>query len=315
MPPCRRSISQQRLPEEVRARVERHPCFCEDASHFYARIHLPVAPACNVQCNFCNRKYDCSNETRPGVTSKIISPAEALERVRYVYAKLPHLAVVGIAGPGDPLANPNETFSALEMVKTNFPELKLCISTNGLALPEYIPVIASLGIEHVTISIMAVDPEISSKIYRWVKLDNQVLRGLDGSKAVLLRQIEGLRKLVERGILVKINVVNIPGINDVHIPILAEKVKEMGATMLNILSFIPVKGSAFELLRAPTSEETLLTREIVSKTIHLVHHCQQCRADAVGMLGEDLSTSLSLIPFPQAVSQSQSLSENKLEIS
>ena len=33
-----------------------HPCFSKDAHKKYGRIHLPVAPRCNMQCNFCNRK-------------------------------------------------------------------------------------------------------------------------------------------------------------------------------------------------------------------------------------------------------------------
>jgi nitrogen fixation protein NifB len=36
-----------------------HPCFSENARHTTGRIHLPVAPKCNIQCNFCDRKYDC----------------------------------------------------------------------------------------------------------------------------------------------------------------------------------------------------------------------------------------------------------------
>ena len=32
-------------------------------------MHVAVAPACNIQCHYCNRKYDCANESRPGVVS------------------------------------------------------------------------------------------------------------------------------------------------------------------------------------------------------------------------------------------------------
>ena len=33
-----------------------HPCFDKEAKLKYARIHIPVAPKCNVQCGYCNRK-------------------------------------------------------------------------------------------------------------------------------------------------------------------------------------------------------------------------------------------------------------------
>ena len=49
-----------------------HPCFDEAARARTARVHLPVAPRCNVQCNYCNRKFDCVSESRPGVTSVVL---------------------------------------------------------------------------------------------------------------------------------------------------------------------------------------------------------------------------------------------------
>jgi len=81
-----------------------HPCFDNEARLKYARVHLPVAPACNVQCNFCDRKFDCANESRPGVTSVLLDPAQAARYVDEVVMKDPSIRVVGIAGPGDPLA-------------------------------------------------------------------------------------------------------------------------------------------------------------------------------------------------------------------
>ena len=30
----------------------RHPCFNPEAKGQYGRVHLPVAPKCNIKCNF-----------------------------------------------------------------------------------------------------------------------------------------------------------------------------------------------------------------------------------------------------------------------
>ena len=73
-------------------------------------MHVAVAPACNIQCNYCNRKYDCANESRPGVVSELLTPEEAVKKVLAVAMEIPQMTVVGIAGPGDPLANPERTF-------------------------------------------------------------------------------------------------------------------------------------------------------------------------------------------------------------
>jgi len=58
---CGSAAGQGDLTPEIWEKVKNHPCYSEQAHHHYARMHAAVAPACNIQCNFCNRKYDCSN--------------------------------------------------------------------------------------------------------------------------------------------------------------------------------------------------------------------------------------------------------------
>ena len=126
------------LPEHIRAKVHNHPCYSEEAHHHYARMHVAVAPACNIQCHYCNRKYDCSNESRPGVVSELLTPDQAVKKVMTVAANIPQMTVLGIAGPGDPLANPERTFDTFRQLTEKAPDIKLCVSTNGLALPELV---------------------------------------------------------------------------------------------------------------------------------------------------------------------------------
>ncbi|MEO0648849.1 MAG: nitrogenase cofactor biosynthesis protein NifB, partial [Cyanobacteria bacterium J06650_10] len=98
------SKSEPAVNDALKARIENHPCYSESAHHHYARMHVAVAPACNIQCNFCNRKYDCANESRPGVVSELLTPEEAAHKALVVAGKIPQMSVLGIAGPGDPLA-------------------------------------------------------------------------------------------------------------------------------------------------------------------------------------------------------------------
>ena len=84
------------LPDEIREKVHNHPCYSEEAHHHYARMHVAVAPACNIQCHYCNRKYDCSNESRPGVVSELLDPDAAVKKVMAVAAEVPHNAAMGV---------------------------------------------------------------------------------------------------------------------------------------------------------------------------------------------------------------------------
>ena len=87
------------LPEHIREKVFNHPCYSEEAHHYFARMHVAVAPACNIQCHYCNRKYDCANESRPGVVSELHQPEQAVKKVLAVAANIPQMTVLGIAGP------------------------------------------------------------------------------------------------------------------------------------------------------------------------------------------------------------------------
>ena len=93
-----------------------HPCFDLEAKHKNARVHLPVAPKCNIQCNYCNRLYDCVNESRPGVTSAVLSPYQSVEYLKELDKHIDNISVIGIAGPGDPFANPEETIETMKKV-------------------------------------------------------------------------------------------------------------------------------------------------------------------------------------------------------
>ncbi len=276
------------VPEHIRKELETHPCYNEKAHTKFARMHLPVAPRCNVQCNYCNRKYDCSNESRPGVTSEVLTPQQAVDKIRMVKEKIPQLTVIGIAGPGDPLAN-EETFETLELVRKDFPEMTLCLSTNGLMLPRNVERLKGLGVKFITVTINAVDPEVAAKMYGFVVYEGKTYHGIEAGKLMIENQLEGIRRSVEAGLLVKANVVMVPGINADDIPAVAKKVKELGAYMVNIIPMIPVPGSNFEDLRAPTAEERKKLQDLCETDIRQMRHCRFCRADAIGLLGEDRS--------------------------
>ncbi|MBS7643300.1 hypothetical protein KEJ26_01755 [Candidatus Bathyarchaeota archaeon] len=94
-----------------------HPCFSHACHAKYARIHIPVAPRCNIQCNYCERGLNTYVQ-KPGFASKILTPFDALKAVeRAVEDKDKYeLSVVGVAGPGDALAN-EETIAELKLLR------------------------------------------------------------------------------------------------------------------------------------------------------------------------------------------------------
>ncbi len=271
-------------------RMAHHPCYSEKAHHYFARIHLAVSPACNIQCNYCNRKYDCANESRPGVASELLKPEEALRKLCHVAGSVKELSVVGIAGPGDALANPRRTFKTLNLVRKKFPDLALCLSTNGLALPDYAGEITSAGVRHVTVTVNTFNPQTAAKIYKWITVDGKKRSGAKAMEYLLRRQQKGINMLCALGVLVKVNSLLIPGINDDELPVISKKLKLMGVFVHNIMPLISSKkhGTAFGLSGhpEPTGQELESIRERCGDMKQMAH-CRQCRADAVGKLSDD----------------------------
>lgn len=258
-----------------------HPCFNEKMHDKVGRAHVPVAPKCNIGCNFCIRSIN-AEENRPGVASCVMDADAAIDHVKEVTAEGP-ISVVGVAGPGDSLAN-DATFEFFEKLAKENPDLIKCMSTNGLLLPKYAERIAELGVNTVTVTVNAVDPEIAKDIYSFVQYEGKVYKGKEAAELLLKNQMEGIKKITDLGVIVKVNSVLIPGLNDKHIVEIAKKVKEQGASLMNILPLIPLnKMKDYERPGCAMMENV---RAEVEEIIPVFRACTQCRADAYGIPGK-----------------------------
>lgn len=267
--------------------IQGHPCFSGN-HHKNGRMHLAVAPRCNIKCGYCSRKHDCANESRPGVTSRLLTPDEAIRKVREVMASEilgPVIKVIGIAGPGDPLAN-EETFETFRLIGDEFPHLIKCMSTNGLLLPEKIDALNDLGLCSLTVTVNALDPDVAARIYSHILYHGKRYSGREAAEILIANQLEGVRKAAEYGMTVKVNTVLIPGVNEEQITPLSFKLKELGASVMNIMPLIP--QADFADLQPPSEEKLEEVRKNNEKIIGQFKHCRQCRADAVGLIGQDV---------------------------
>ncbi len=258
-----------------------HPCFGGHKSN-KGRIHLPVSPGCNIQCKFCERKIS-DTEKRPGVSSAVITPEEALDVIERALKLCPEITVAGIAGPGDTLAT-DYALDTFRLVKEKYPKLLKCMSTNGLLLAERADEVIEVGVDSLTVTVNAVEPEIEAQINSAIIYHGIKYEGVEAAKILIENQLEGIRKVSEAGITIKVNTVLIPGINDGHIEMIAKTVRKAGATIYNIIPLIP----QHELtdIPEPTCPEIDGARVKAEKYIDVFRHCQRCRADAIGVPGE-----------------------------
>jgi len=269
---------------ELKKQIPPHPCFHEHARGVYGRVHLPVAPGCNIQCGYCSRACDCPNESRPGVTSSVMEPDEAAAYLRKTLRLMPFVSVAGIAGPGDAFCDPERTLETLELIRRAHPRLNLCLSTNGLGIGPYIDELIRLRVDFVTITVNAATPETGARIYEYVRGGTLILRGSEGARLLLERQMEAIAALRAGRIAVKVNTVLIPGVNEGEIESIARRVSVLGADLMNVIPVIAVPGTP--LYGAPPVSPSVLRklRRAAEKYIPQMRHCARCRADAAGLL-------------------------------
>lgn len=258
---------------------EQHPCF--GAKKNKGRIHLPVCPACNIECKFCDRKIN-DHENRPGVASTILKPEEAAKSIGRALELCPDITVAGIAGPGDTLAT-DGAIQTFRLIKDQYPELLKCMSTNGLLLNERAEELIELGIDTLTVTVNAVDPKIQAQIISGIRYHGKRYEGEEAAEILIHNQLEGIRKMTVAGVVVKVNTVLIVEINRNHIQEIAKAVSEVGASMYNIIPLIP----QHELVNCiePECGDIDGARQEAEAYIDVFRHCQRCRADAVGIPG------------------------------
>ncbi len=259
--------------------IDDHPCFSEKAHNKKGRLHLPVSPACNIQCRFCTRAKN-TNENRPGVAAGVLKPEEAVDTLQRALELCPEISVVGIAGPGDTLAT-GHALDAFRRVHETYPHLIKCLSTNGLNLPGKARELWNAGVRTITVTVNAVNRDVLERVVSWVKDDQDLITA----------QLTGIRECAEIGMAVKVNTVLIPGVNDHCIAEIAKAVKEAGATRHNIIPLIP--QNEFAHTEPPTCQQIEKARQEAGVYLEQFRHCRHCRADACGIPGiSDLSGEL-----------------------
>ena len=223
------------------------------------------------------------------MSSAILSPQQALVYVEHLRLRMPSLTVAGIAGPGDAFADSARTLETMRLVHERFPDMLMCLSTNGLNAPAHLAEAVTCGLTHLTVTVNAPDAVTGAKVYAWVRDGKRLLRGEDGAALLLERQKQAIRLGHELGSTVKVNAILVPGVNDERIVDIARLAAECGADLFNLIPMLPVADTPFAAIEPPSKDRVKQIRGACERYIKQMYHCGRCRADAVGLLGAEQS--------------------------
>ena len=221
------------------------------------------------------------------MTSAVLTPRQAANYLQSVLQQDPRIAVVGIAGPGDPLATPQQTLETLRLVRA---EPSRTDPLRGLQRPER-------GALRGRIGRAGSEPRHADRQRRRCPrsaptstLGSATRNGCTAARPAPhccgIARRKPSAALKQRGITVKINTIIIPGVNEEHVPEVARRVAELGADIANCVPLYPVAGTALGAVEPPSPERVAAIRAEVARWLPIMEHCTRCRADAVGLLGE-----------------------------
>lgn len=205
--------------------------------------------------------------------------------------------VIGITGPGDPLASPDATLRTLRLVRDAYPDISLCLTTVGINGALYAPELADIGLSHITLLVDAVAPEVAEKLYAWVRPSTKTVPLPQACRDLLNEQAKTVSAFKAAGITVKVNTTVYPGYNAGHVEDIASAMATLGADIMAIVPYTPADG--VEDAPADSGVELMTTvRDRASRHINLMPAWDECGEGIVGLTRPDKGDPVSPLPGP-----------------
>ena len=220
---------------------------------------LPVAPQAAARIRFCGEAQ----------LSQAVPLRGALTWIADLLAQGSDIAGLDLHGPGDPLATPAMTRDILAMLREQYPDLPLGITTLGLGLAEHAEVLAEQSVARVTLLLDAVTPQTVKKIYTWIRPGKRNTPLAEAAEILIEAQAKGIAACKAAGIGVSIQTTVYGGVNDQEVEEIARQGSALGADSMSLL---PGKGwlNAEERLPLPSQETMAILAKNVAQHISVV---------------------------------------------
>ncbi len=184
-------------------------------------LRLSVTDRCNLRCTYCMPPEGVAKKPREEIIS-----FDEMARVVGLLSKegLEKLRITG----GEPLVR-GGLIEFVDRIKTENPTLEICLTTNGVLLPDFLEELIEAGVSRFNVSLDTLKKDKFQKITRFDGLD---------------RVLEAVESLISREIYpVKVNTLIIPGFNDDEIPDLVEFAKRKPIE-LRFIERMPLPGES-----------------------------------------------------------------------
>lgn len=222
-------------------------------------LRLPVAPVA-----FFRMRY-----APEGKKGQALNASEVLAEIGQ-HKGITH---VEIDGPGDPLASVAATVATVSLIRQEYPDLSLGLTTLGLGAAEQAGALAEAGLQSVTLLVDTQDAETAEKLYAWIRPGKKTIPLKTIVPQLLEDQAKAIKAFAEAGVRVTIRTTVYPGLNAHQLVGLAENAAELGARAMKLVPFVagPDQENAPEQpTRVHMEQIAKLTNQYLPTTSQLV---------------------------------------------
>lgn len=157
-------------------------------------VNLPAAPLSVSRTRYEGAELNKSHWVTPGEVMSWIESHEVMTDDGSF--------IVMIAGPGDPLATPEQTIDIMETVKTRYPNVTFALRSHGFGGADRAERLAELGVDYVELVTDGLDVAALEDIYLWIRPARKTLSLSQAGPILFDEQQKTIKACKEHGITV-----------------------------------------------------------------------------------------------------------------
>lgn len=197
------------------------------------RLILPIAPRAVARLRFGDD---------PAQNPPALAPEAAITYLEAQARPGKGIAMVELAGPGDPLATPDLTLDTLDLLRQAHPDWPCTLVTHGLGGAELAETLAAHGLKEITLLVEAIDPEVICRLYAWIRPGARTIAIVEAAQILASEQARTVKACQAAGMAVNVLTTLYPGGNENQVAAVAARMAELGADSLTVMPFQPGKG-------------------------------------------------------------------------
>lgn len=219
-----------------------------------SKLILPVAPKAVARRRFGDY---------PGQHSSALAPEAASAYLEAQAKQGQGIALVELAGPGDPLVTPDLTLATLDLLRQAHPDWPCTLVTHGLGGAELAETLAAHGLKEITLLVEAIDPAVICRLYAWIRPGVRTIAISEAAQTLASEQVRTVKACKSAGVAVNIRTTLYPGYNEKQVAAIAVRMAELGASSMAVVPFRPGNDEE-NCLAAPTKEMLHEARELAA---------------------------------------------------